>query len=92
MVIPVTSEAPAMLPASRVTGLARTPGPSERTTGGVTTDRTGTSCERSSRTISSAGTANAACSRCPDSSVERYEAAKSARPTETATKATATTA
>ena len=90
--MPVTSAAPAMLPAKRSTWLTRTPGPSERSTSGVTASRTGTSCERSSFTTSSAGTAKAACSCCPERSVERYEAAKSAKPVETTTKATATTA
>ena len=87
--IPVTS-APAMLPATRVTRL--TCAPSERSTGGVTTERTGISCERSSRTTSSAGTANAASCCWAATSVERYEDANSAKPTETTTNATATAA
>ena len=87
--IPVTS-APAMLPATRVTRLTRAS--SERSTGGVTTERTGISCERSSLTISSAGTAKAACCCWATTSVDRYDEANSAKPIETTTKATATTA
>jgi hypothetical protein len=58
----------------------------------LTASRTGTSCARSSFTTASAGTANAACSCWPARSVERYDVAKSAKPIETTTNATATTA